>query len=49
VVTKQSQSQSSAVNSRDVVASMYVDMELKQRRANNIVMSGVPYSNDDFT
>jgi len=51
VMTKQSQSQSqpSVEMSRDVVASMYVDIELKQRRAKNIVMSGVPYSNDDFT
>jgi len=45
---KQSQSQPSVVTSRDVVASMYVDMELKQRRAKNIVISGVPYSHDDF-
>lgn len=34
---------------RDVVASMYVDMELKQRRARNIIVSGVPYSSDDFS
>lgn len=34
---------------RDVVAGMYVDMELKQRRARNIIVSGVPYSNDDFS
>jgi len=47
---KQSQSQPSVVEvSRDVVASMYVDIDLKQRRARNVVMSGVPYSNDDFT
>jgi len=49
VMTKQSQSQPSVEMSRDVVASMYVDIELKQRRAKNIVMSGVPHSNDDFT
>ena len=49
VMNKQSQSQPAVEMSRDVVASMYVDIELKQRRAKNIVMSGVPYSNDDFT
>jgi hypothetical protein len=33
----------------DPVASMYVDIDLKRRRAKNIVVSGIPYSNDDFT
>jgi len=28
---------------------MYVDIELKQRRAKNIVISGVPHTNDDFS
>jgi len=34
---------------RDVVASMYVDIDLKKRRARNIVVNGVPYGNDDFS
>ena len=50
VMTKPAQSQPSVEMSRDVVASMYVvDIELKQRRAKNIVMSGVPNINYDFT
>jgi hypothetical protein len=32
----------------DVMASMYIDMDQKQRRANNIVVTGIPYG-DDFT
>jgi len=40
---------SQAELSRDAVASMYVDMELKQRRARNIVVRGMPYNNDDFS
>lgn len=34
---------------RDVVAGMYVDLELKHRRARNIIVSGVPYTSDDFS
>jgi hypothetical protein len=33
---------------QDVLASMYVDMDLKQRRARNIIVSGLPYNDDDF-
>jgi hypothetical protein len=33
----------------DVVAGMYVDLEMKQRRARNIIVSGVPYTSDDFS
>jgi len=33
---------------QDVMASMYIDMDQKQRRANNIVVTGIPYG-DDFT
>jgi len=32
---------------QDVMASMYIDMDQKQRRATNIVVSGIPYG-DDF-
>ena len=31
------------------MAGMYIDMELKQRRARNIIASGVPHTNDDFS
>ena len=43
------QAQRHAELKRDVVASMYVDMDLKQRRAKNIIVSGVPYGYDDFS
>jgi hypothetical protein len=33
---------------QDVMASMYIDMDQKQRRANNIIITGIPYG-DDFT
>ena len=33
---------------RDVVASVYADIELKHRRSRNIILSGIPYSSDDF-
>jgi len=32
---------------KDVMASMYIDMELKQRRSRNIIVSGLPYDEDD--
>lgn len=42
------QSESHTVDSRkqlkeDILASMYIDMDLKQRRANNIIISGLPH------
>ena len=36
---------------KSFIASMYVDLELKERRSKNIILSGMPYSHvcDDFT
>jgi len=36
---------------KSFIASMYVDLELKERRSKNIILSGMPYSrvSDDFT